>query len=572
MTDSEISANYQTWLNPPFDAQTRDQVKKLEGNPKQLKEAFAKNLEFGTGGIRGIMGVGTNRINRYTLGRCTQGLCHHLKTVHQNKSIISVVAYDCRNHSAALAKEVANVFAANGVKCFLFSELRTTPELSFAVRYLKAHCGIVITASHNPPQYNGYKVYGPDGGQIVPPIDQDIIDAIEQVSFSEIQFDAKQQLIELIDEKVDKAYFHTVLNVAQINPSKSKSLKIVFTSLHGTGMTTIPSVLEKAGFQQLHIVKKQAEPNGDFPTVESPNPEESKVFSLAFDLAKQQDAEIVIGTDPDADRLGIGVQTKKGHYQLLSGNQTMVLMTEFLLNHKKRKGQLNQNSFIATTIVSTPLMEKIAHHYGIECKICLTGFKWIGQMIQKFQNQEFICGGEESFGFLVGNQVRDKDAVSASLLICEIAQILKTKGSNLIAYLTEIYCKYGLFHEELVSLTKEGELGFQEIQQQLKSLRQSPPQTLANQKVVTIHDFQSSQCIDVSSQQISSIDLPQSNVLQFITQNQSKVTIRPSGTEPKIKYYFSIQRPYDAQNSLFNQLQQASEEIERLKRDINLSP
>ncbi|MCY4216650.1 MAG: phospho-sugar mutase [Flavobacteriaceae bacterium] len=572
MTDSEISTKYQTWLNPPFDAQTRDQVKKLRRNPIQLKEAFAKNLEFGTGGIRGIMGVGTNRINRYTLGRCTQGLCNHLKTIHQNESILSVVAYDCRNHSAQLAKEVANVFAANGVKCFLFSELRTTPELSFAVRYLKAHCGIVITASHNPPQYNGYKVYGPDGGQIVPPIDQYIIDAIDQVSFSEIQFEAKQQLIELIDEKIDKAYFNTVLNVAQINPSKNKSLKIVFTSLHGTGMTAIPPVLEKAGFGHLHIVKKQAPPNGDFPTVESPNPEESKAFSMAFDLAKQQDAEIVIGTDPDADRLGVGVKTISGSYQLLSGNQAMVLMTEFLLNHKKRKGELNQNSFIATTIVSTPLMEKMAHHYGIECKICLTGFKWIGQMIEDFQDQEFICGGEESFGYLVGDQVRDKDAVSATLLMCEIAQLLKDKGSHLLEYLSEIYHKYGLFHEDLVSLTKEGLSGFEEIQQQLKTLRQSPPKTLANQKVVTINDFQSSQSIDVESQQIQSIELPPSNVLQFITQDHSKVTIRPSGTEPKIKFYFSLQRFYQSQVSLLDQLNQLSEEIGLLKRDFNLSP
>lgn len=572
MIDSEVSTRYLTWLQSSFDDQTINQVKKLENSPSQLKEAFSKDLEFGTGGIRGIMGVGTNRINRYTLGRCTQGLCNYLNSVHPEEQIASVVAYDCRNNSAQLAQDVARVFAANGIRCFLFSELRTTPELSFAVRYLKTHCGIVITASHNPPQYNGYKVYGGDGGQIVPPVDRYIINAIDQISFSDIRFDAKQKFIELIDEKIDKAYFNTVLDIAQIKHSKNKRLKIVFTSLHGTGITAIPPVLEKAGYQNLYIVEQQSQTDGDFPTVESPNPEEGKTFSMAFDLAKQHDAEIVIGTDPDADRLGVGVKTTNGQYKLLSGNQTMVLMTEFLLSHKKREGLLNENSFIATTIVSTPLMEKIAHNYGIECKICLTGFKWIGKMIHDFQDQNFICGGEESFGFLVGDPVRDKDAVSATLLICEIAQILRDKGSNLLEYLSGIYSKYGLFYEDLVSLTKEGIAGFDEIQEQMKMFRQSPPKTLAKQKVVAINDFQSSQNIDIPSKQIRSIELPKSNVLQFITQDNSKVTIRPSGTEPKIKFYFSIQRPYTSQIPLLDQLDQLSQEIRSFKRDFNLSP
>ena len=570
MIAPDIIERFNSWLLPPFDSDTVKEVKKLKKNPSELEEAFYNYLEFGTGGIRGIMGVGTYRINRYTLGRCTQGLSIYIKKSNPGRQIKSVVAYDCRNNSAEFAQEVASVFAANGVKCFLFSELRTTPELSFAVRHLKADCGIVITASHNPPEYNGFKVYGSDGAQITPPMDNHVIQAIEKVCYTEVMFDTDSHLVELIDNEIDQSYFRAVLEVAQILDSDKKDLRIIFTPLHGTSITAIPQVLELAGYKDVHIVEQQSKPDGNFPTVESPNPEEINALSMALKQAQQHDGDIVIGTDPDADRLGIGTRKLNGEWTILSGNQTMALFTEFLLEYHQKNQTLESNSFIASTIVSSPIMKKIADHYGVEFKLCLTGFKWIGKMISESPDKKFICGGEESFGFLVGDKVRDKDAVSATLLACEIAQILKNKGKSLYQSLIELYQKYGIFQESLVSLTKDGKDGALKIQAMMENLRKKPPISISNKSIIQIDDYLSGQSQNLLSSKATILNLPRSNVLIYFLDDESRIAIRPSGTEPKIKFYFSVQSPFDETESFDLQIHKLQQRIENLKSAFSL--
>ena len=550
------------WLTPTFDSATQDAVRELMTTaPKDLEESFYKNLEFGTGGMRGVMGVGDNRINKYTLGKSTQGLSNYLKSVFPGEQIKAAIAFDCRHNSKTLAKVVADVFSTNGIEVFLFSDLRPTPELSFALKHLNCHCGIVLTASHNPPEYNGYKVYWQDGGQIVPPQDGEIINVIENLKYDEINFTANEDLIHFIDTEIDQAFIQSSIENASFNtPATAKeNLNIVFTSLHGTSITVIPETLSKAGYPNVHIVEEQAEPNGDFPTVKSPNPEEPEALTMALALADKTNADIVVGTDPDCDRLGVAVRDNDGKMVLLNGNQTMILMTAFLLEKWKQAGKINGKQFVGSTIVSTPMMMELATAYGVECKVGLTGFKWIAKMIKDFPELQFIGGGEESFGFMVGDAVRDKDAVAATLLICEVAAQAKASGSSVYKELTNLYVDHGFYKEHLVSLTKKGMDGLQAINQMMIDLRENPLKEINGQRVIMVEDYQSSIAKNLLSGEELTMDIPKSNVLIYYTEDGSKICARPSGTEPKIKFYISVNADletatdFDAVENILNQ-------------------
>ena len=531
------------WLSDVFDEETRSKVQALiDGNPDELNEAFHKNLEFGTGGMRGIMGIGTNRINKYTLGKNTQGLSNYLKKSFPNQEIRVAIAHDCRNNSKTFAKVVADVFAANGIKVFLFSDLRPTPELSFTVRQLQCQAGIVLTASHNPPEYNGYKVYWQDGGQTVPPEDGDIMKAIETIDFKDIKFNADESLIHYIDKDLDNAFAEASIKHVNFGVPEKDKLKIVFTSLHGTSITMVPEVLKRAGYSNLHIVEEQATPDGNFPTVKSPNPEEPEALTIALKKADEIGADIVIGTDPDCDRIGIAVRDLNGKMKLLNGNQTMVMMTDFLLNHESKKG-FKGNEFVASTIVSTPMVRAIANAYGVQYKEGLTGFKWIAKMIKDFPELRFIGGGEESFGYMVSDFVRDKDAVTATLLACEIAADAKAKGSSFYNELLKAYVKYGFYKEYLISLVKKGISGSEEIAKMMKDLRENPLKSINGEKVTLVEDYQTSKAHNLLTGEVSNIDIPKSNVLIYHTDKGTKIAARPSGTEPKIKFYFSVNAP-----------------------------
>lgn len=527
------------WLSDFFDTDVRSEVQNLiDSDPEELKDRFYKNMEFGTGGMRGIMGAGTNRINKYTLGKSTQGLSNYLRKSYPDEAIKVVIAYDCRHNSDTLAQTVAEVFSANGIKVFLFSELRTTPELSFAVRHLNCHAGIVLTASHNPPEYNGYKVYWTDGGQIVPPQDGAIIAEINSLSFEDIKFSADSSMIESIDKEVDQAFIDESVKNGSFNADGKADFKIVFTSLHGTSITAIPEVLKRAGYENVTIIEEQAKPDGAFPTVVSPNPEEPEALSMAVAKAEEIGADMVVGTDPDSDRLGIAVRNLEGKMEIVNGNQAMVLMTKFLLDQHKEKG-FQGNEFIATTIVSTPMMEAMAKAYGVEFKTALTGFKWIGKMIKDFPQSKFIGGGEESFGYMVGDFVRDKDAVTSTLLACEIASQAKANGSSFYKDLIDCYVDFGFYKEHLVSLTKKGISGAAEIKQMLEDFRDNPVESVAGSKVRWIEDYNTSIAKNVITGAEKIMDLPKSNVLIYETEDGTRVAARPSGTEPKVKFYIS---------------------------------
>lgn len=544
-----IETRIAQWLRTPFDQQTQNQVALLAKNPKEAEDAFYKDLEFGTGGMRGIMGVGTNRINKYTLGKNTQGLSEYLKEQHPNKKICAVIAYDCRHQSKELAKICADIFTANGIHCYLFSDLRPTPELSFAVRHLNAQCGIVLTASHNPPEYNGYKVYGKDGGQLVPPHDEAISQRILDTAFESIQFDGNPALLQYIDKEIDTAYQKDVLNSALFDKSKNKPLKIVFTPIHGTSITALPQVLEQAGYDKLTIVKEQIDPNGDFPTVKSPNPEEQEALKMAVALANEKNADLIIGTDPDADRFGLVVKDAESAWCYLNGNQIMAVLTDFLLQKRAAENTLNSNCFIASTVVSTPLIQQIAVHHGVQYKNTLTGFKWIAKLIEGFPELEFIGGGEESFGYLVGDSVRDKDAISASLLACEIANEAKNNGSSFFELLIECYKKYGAYKERLVSITKKGKEGVEYIAEQMENFRKSPPKSIGGIDVMILEDYLHLTSYNFKRKEEEKLQYSPSNVLIFKLEDGTKIALRPSGTEPKIKYYFSINQKFDPDQS-----------------------
>ncbi|MGM1056689.1 MAG: phospho-sugar mutase [Bacteroidota bacterium] len=570
---SEILTKAKAWLSDTFDKETRERVQYLiDNNPKELEESFYKNTSFGTGGMRDIMGVGPNRINKYTLGKNTQGISNILKKEFKGDVLKVAIAYDCRKNSKELAQIVADIFSANGIKVFLFSELRPTPELSFAVKYLDCHCGIVLTASHNPPEYNGYKVYWQDGGQLVPPQDSMIMQEIEKLDYSEINFKANKDLIEFIDKKVDDAFIEASVKNGSFDTSSTAkdNLKIVFTSLHGTSSTVNPQVLAKAGYRNVFTVKEQEKPDGNFPTVKSPNPEEPEALRMAMELAEEKDADIVIGTDPDGDRLGVAVRDLNNNLILLNGNQTMVVMSWFLLEQWKKEGKLNNNSFVASTIVSTPMLKNITESYAAQYHEVLTGFKWIAKLIKDHPDLDFVGGGEESFGYMVGDFVRDKDASTATLLACEIAAQMKANGSSFYEKLLELYTEYGLYREELISLVKKGMDGESQIKQMMVDLRENPLTEINGEKIVLIEDYQSSEAKNLQDHTKHSLDIPKSNVLIYYTEEGTKIAARPSGTEPKIKFYISVNSELNSVKEFEEASQQLKEKIVKIKSDLHL--
>ena len=549
-TESEIQNSINTWLSSVFDEETKTRIQEFQSNnPDELKDSFYKNLEFGTGGMRGIMGVGTNRINKYTLGKNTQGLSDYLHKTYPNQAIKTVIAFDCRHNSKEFAQIVADVFSANSIEVFLFEDLRATPELSFALKHLGCQCGIVLTASHNPPEYNGYKVYWEDGGQLVPPFDGEIIDVINTLEYSDINFAANTNLIHTIGKDVDDVFIDASVKSGslEVNTAKNReNLSVVFTALHGTSITAVPETLKRAGYTNVNLVEAQSKPDGNFPTVKSPNPEEPEALKMALDLANEVQADIVIGTDPDCDRLGIAVRDFDNKMVLLNGNQTMIMMTKFLLDLWKQKGAINGNQFVGSTIVSTPMLSKLTEAYGVECKIGLTGFKWIAKMIKDFPTLDFIGGGEESFGFMVGDFVRDKDAVTATLLACEIAAYTKANDSSFFKELVDTYVEHDFYNERLVSLTKKGIEGSQEITNIMEAARNNPVTSIQGSKVVTLHDYKMSVCKNLQLGTSEPISIPKSDVLIYTTEDGSRVALRPSGTEPKIKFYLSVNSPLNS--------------------------
>ena len=566
----DVTAIAKSWLTDFFDTDTKKQVQDLlQNNTQELEESFYKNLEFGTGGMRGIMGVGTNRINKYTLGKSTQGLSNYLLKQYPNKELKVVIAYDCRHNSDTLSQVVAEVLSANNIKVYLFSALRTTPELSFAVRHLNCDAGIVLTASHNPPEYNGYKVYWGDGGQIVPPEDAEIIAQIDALSFEDIQFDAKPNLIEAIDTKVDEVFFNESVKNGSFNAKGKENFKIVFTSIHGTSITAIPEVLKRAGYDNVTVIEEQAEPDGDFPTVKSPNPEEPEALAMAISKAEEIGADMVVGTDPDSDRLGIAVRNLDGKIELLNGNQTMVLMTKFLLDQYKAKG-FKGNEFVASTIVSTPMMPQMAKHYGIECKISLTGFKWIGKMIKDFPESNFIGGGEESFGYMVGDFVRDKDAVTSTLLACEIASQAKANGSSFYKDLIKAYIEYGFYKEKLIAITKKGISGANEIKQMLKDFKENPVASVQGSKLLWVEDYNTSIAKNVQTGEEKAIHIPKANLLIYETEDGTRIAARPSGTEPKVKFYISTNAKLTKAEDFKSVNSQLDAKLEGIVAELNL--
>ena len=572
--DLQIQENLTTWLSPFFDADTKKTIEQLQStNPKELNDSFYKNLEFGTGGMRGVMGVGTNRINKYTLGKNTQGLSDYLHKTYTNQTIKVVIAFDCRHNSQSFAKVVADVFSANNIEVFLFEDLRATPELSFALKHLGCQCGIVLTASHNPPEYNGYKVYWEDGGQLVPPFDGEIITLINALKYTDINFAAKEKLIHIIGKDVDDVFINAAVKNGslEVNTAATReNVSVVFTALHGTSITAVPETLKRAGYTNVHLVEAQSVPDGDFPTVKSPNPEEPEALKMALELAEKVSADIVIGTDPDCDRLGIAVRNFDNKMVLLNGNQTMVMMTKFLLDLWKKKGAINGNQFVGSTIVSSPMLPKLVEAYGVECKIGLTGFKWIAKMIKDFPEMDFIGGGEESFGFMVGDFVRDKDAVTSTLLACEIAAYTKANDSSFFNELVSTYIKHGFYKERLISITKKGIEGSQEIKNIMESARNNPVVSINGSKVVTVEDFKLSICKNLINNSTEPISIPKADVLIYTTEDGGKVALRPSGTEPKIKFYISVNTRLSGSDA-FSQTENAlGAKIDAIIKDMKL--
>lgn len=561
------------WLSPTFDEETQNTVQNwIATDSPELEDSFYRPLEFGTGGMRGIMGVGTNRLNKYTLGQATQGLANYLHEQFPRQEIKVAIAYDVRHNSKEFGKMCADVLTANGIKVLLFKEHRPTPELSFTVRNKKCNAGIVLTASHNPPEYNGYKVYWDDGAQIVPPNDEAIIKEVYSVKFGEIKFNGNDDLIEWIGDEQDDVYIAACIENSLYQNVGRDNLNIVFTSIHGTTYTTVPQALAKAGFKKVDLVREQMIPSGNFPTVVSPNPEEPAALEMALDLARITNGDIVIGTDPDGDRLGIAVRNLDGEMQLLNGNQTNTILTYYILDQWKKAGRITGKEFIGSTIVTSDIFFDIAEKFGVDCKVGLTGFKWIGKMIRDFEGEEkFICGGEESFGFMTGDFVRDKDSCGSILLACEIAAWCKANGSTMFEYMIEIYQDLGMYYEGLVNVVRKGRTGAEEIILMMKNFRENPPVEIAGSKVEVVKDFLQQTSLNRYTETKSVMaDIPKSNVLIYYTEDGTKVCVRPSGTEPKIKFYISVKDQISSKQEFEQKAKTLNEKINQVKQDLNL--
>src|SRR5258705_1107869 len=562
--EAVIQERSTNWLTGNFDAATKDAIKKMQAeNPKELAESFYRNLEFGTGGLRGIMGVGTNRMNKYTVGMATQGFANYLNQTYPGGPVRVAIAHDCRNNSRFFAETTANVFAANGIKVFLFQELRPTPELSFAIRHLGCQGGVVCTASHNPKEYNGYKAYWNDGGQLVPPHDKNVIKEVEKIaSVDNVKWSGGEANITIIGKEMDEVYIEMVKSLS-IYPEvieKQHNLKIVFSPITGTGITMVPPVLKRFGFTNVHLVEEQSNISGDFPTVVYPNPEESEAMSIGMKKAKELDADILLGTDPDSDRVGIGVKDHTGKWVLVNGNQTAALAFNYMIEARKAKGVAKPNDMVVKTIVTTELIDEIAKGNNITCYNVLTGFKWIAELIREKEGKEhYVVGGEESYGLMIGDQVRDKDAISAVALLCEMAAFEKNKGRGLYDKLIDLYIQYGFYKEHLISITKKGMDGQQQIADMMAGFRNDPPKMLGGSEVIQLLDYDLKKGRNLQKREEWEIKLPKSNVLQFILADGSKISARPSGTEPKIKFNFSIHTKlksaaeFDATNKILNE-------------------
>ncbi len=573
---AEIINKAKSWLAGSIDDDTRAAIEQMLSNDDdtELVECFYKDLEFGTGGLRGIMGVGSNRMNKYTVGMATQGLANYLMKAFPNQEIKVAIAHDSRNNSRFFAETTAAVFSANGIKVYLFEDLRPTPELSYAIRELGCQSGVVLTASHNPKEYNGYKAYWDDGAQLVPPHDKNVITEVQNIkSIDDINFDQNDALIESVGESLDKKYLDRILGItlAPEAVKKQKDLKIVFSSIHGTGITLVPKILEQMGFENVNVVEEQATPDGNFPTVVYPNPEESEALSLALKKAESIDADLVMATDPDSDRVGIAVKNTKGEFQLLNGNQTGSLLIYYLLTKWKENGKITGSQYIVKTIVTTELIKEIADSFKVKSYDTLTGFKYIAAVIKELEGkEEFIGGGEESYGYLISDFVRDKDAIASCAFIAEMAAYFKDQGKSLYEVLLEVYQQFGLYQEYLVSITKKGKSGAEEIQEMMKQLRAAPPSSLGGSKVSTVIDYQASTSRNLISGEEQQIDFPKSNVLQFLTEDGTKISARPSGTEPKIKFYFSVKTQLSSADHYDNQLNTLKDKVETIKKELKL--
>ncbi len=574
--DATTVANVNTWLNGAYDEETKAAIRRMQAeNPEELNESFYRSLEFGTGGLRGIMGVGTNRMNRYTVAMATQGLANYVKKVFEGeKELRAAISHDSRNHSREFAEITANVLAANGFTVYLFDDMRPTPELSFAVRYFHCHTGVMLTASHNPKEYNGYKAYWNDGCQLTAPHDTNVIDEVEKIKqLSDVKWSGGEERIHIVGAEVDEAFMQQIdKNV--LHPECIKAhhdLKIVYTPLHGTGIKLIPTMLQRLGFTNVNVVKEQAVPDGNFPTTPSPNPEEHAAMKMAVELAQKIDADIVFASDPDADRVGVAVKKPNGEWMLLNGNQTMSVIIYYLLKEWKEKGKLTGKEFIIKTIVTSELPADIAKRQGVKVYDVLTGFKWIGSKIRELEGKEtFIGGGEESYGYMIGDFVRDKDAVGACSMIAEIAAWAASQGKTFFDVLVDLYKEYGFYKEGLLSVVRKGKSGAEEIQQMMKDYRANPPKEINGSKVVCLRDIKTLENKNMETGEVEKIDLPSSNVLQFFTADGNKVTVRPSGTEPKIKFYFGVKgelkskEDFDATNAALD------EKIEDIKKSMGL--
>lgn len=574
--DAVILAKVNNWLIGNYDQETKDEINRLQKeNPDELADSFYQNLEFGTGGLRGVMGVGTNRINKYTIGMATQGYANYLLKSFSGHLVKVAIAHDSRNNSRFYAETVAKVFAANGIKVFLFQSLRPTPELSFTIRYLGCQGGVVCTASHNPREYNGYKAYWNDGGQLVPPHDKRVMEEVEKIgSVEEVKWTGGEPLITMIGKEMDEAYISMVKNLS-VYPEiieKQHNLCIVYTPIHGTGIKLVPEVLQRFGFSNVHVVDEQTNPDGNFPTVAYPNPEEKETMSLGLKKAREIDADILLGTDPDADRVGIGVKNDKGEWVLMNGNQTAVLAFNYLIEARKEKGISQPNDMVVKTIVTTDMIDEIARQAHIHCYNVLTGFKWIAELIkEKEKTENYVIGGEESYGLMIGDKLRDKDAVSAVAILCEMAAYEKNKGKSLYDKLIDLYLKFGFYKESLISITKKGMDGQKQISDMMSSYRSRPPLTINGSDVVILLDYQMSRGTNIKTGETWKIMLPVSNVLQFILNDGSKISARPSGTEPKIKFYFSVNEKLNSRSSFETIDSLLQDRIDAIIADLKLN-